>query len=97
MAQTMLLDGVTVSGASSNTFTVSDSYVTVMREDFTENDECLIEKQDIAGTGWLPYAPEGQALYLTYKVAELNILGKGVYRVNLQNVPQAAVTVASEV
>jgi len=93
----MLLDGVTVSGASTNTFTVSDSYATVIAEDLTANDAVLIEKQDIAGTGWLPYSPTGLDIYLTFKISEVNILGKGTYRVNLQNDPQAAISVVSEI
>lgn len=95
MAQTILLDGVTVSGASSVTFTITDYFHTVISEGLSRNDYVRIEKQNIAGAAFNSYKPLGEELFLSYAVRELNLVGKGTYRVNLTTTPDNAVTIAS--
>jgi hypothetical protein len=95
-ADQVLLDAVTTAGASDTTFTVESDPTTVMAEGFIDDDtRVLIEKQNIAEDGWLPYAPDGTPLYLRASQQEIIIVGRGFYRVNLLTDSTSEISVRS--
>ncbi|MCB2217985.1 MAG: hypothetical protein KQH59_18135 [Desulfobulbaceae bacterium] len=92
MAQTVLLNAVEVAGPSVTTIEVIDPTTFIMEGP----GRVEIEKQDIAGTAYAAYNPDGQGIVtLTEQRREVIIAAKGVYRVNQKEVPGAPVSVAA--
>lgn len=92
MAQTILLDAVSAIGASATTYTVTNPATFIMEG----KGSVRIEKQKIAGGAWKEYKPNGEVIHLNEKHQEINIIGKGTYRVNLTSIRTGPITVAVE-
>lgn len=92
MAKILLLDEVTVAGPSDLTFTVSDTHQTVEAEGLSDGELLAIQKLKIDGLSYKDYRPDGKTVFLSNLHPEVNIFGKGTYRVNLLEIPKAAVS-----
>ncbi len=92
MAQTVLLDAVEVAGASAGTIEVIDPVTFVLEGPGLVE----IERQKIDETNYEPWNPDGKGIVtLTEHRREVNVISKGIYRVNQKEDPAAPVTVAA--